>query len=230
MSTLSLTHAQQQFTAHLSALEDAAGYAFRRRRWQDREEAVAEARAAAWSAWHGLIRKGKDPLAVGVTGIANNAIRYVRNGRRSATPPAAAVPWTSGTRASVAPWASASFPSRCWPGRRRVLAGLAGRGPQGRPGRFGLLPARLRGVAGGLPGTETAGRRAAGRGARARPGGPHRRRLAGAGQPTAEGAGRELAGVPGRGDSRGDGTRLIDRQQRTRSEEDCPLVRPAQAQ
>ena len=82
MFTLSLTHAQQQLTAHLSALEDAAGYAFRHRRWQDREEAVAEARAAAWSAWHGLIRKGKDPLAVGVTGIANNAIRYVRNGRR----------------------------------------------------------------------------------------------------------------------------------------------------
>ena len=66
----------------LSAVEDAARYAFRRRRRQDREEAVAEARAAAWSAWHGLIRKGKDPLAVGVTGIANNAIRYVRNGRR----------------------------------------------------------------------------------------------------------------------------------------------------
>jgi hypothetical protein len=43
---------------------------------------VAEATAAAWSAWRGLIAKGKDPLAVGVTGIANNAIRYVRNGRR----------------------------------------------------------------------------------------------------------------------------------------------------
>ena len=82
MSTLSLTHAQQQFTAHLSAVDNTARYAFRRMRRQDREEAVAEARAAAWSAWHGLIGKGKDPLAVGVTGIANNAIRYVRNGRR----------------------------------------------------------------------------------------------------------------------------------------------------
>ena len=29
-----------------------------------------------------MIGKGKDPLAVGVTGIAKNAIRYVRNGRR----------------------------------------------------------------------------------------------------------------------------------------------------
>jgi hypothetical protein len=51
-------------------------------RRQEYEEALAEARAAAWSAWHGLIRKGKDPLAIGVTGIAMNAIRYVRNGRR----------------------------------------------------------------------------------------------------------------------------------------------------
>jgi hypothetical protein len=82
MPAMSLVAAQEKFTATLSAVEDAARYAFRRRRRQDREEALAEARAAAWSAWHGLIRKGKDPLAVGVTGIANNAIRYVRNGRR----------------------------------------------------------------------------------------------------------------------------------------------------
>jgi hypothetical protein len=82
MSALSLTHAQQQFTAYLPAIDNAAQFAFRRRRWQEREEALAEARAAAWSAWAGLVRKGKDPLAVGVTGIANNAIRYVRNGRR----------------------------------------------------------------------------------------------------------------------------------------------------
>ena len=68
MSALSLTHAQQQFTDHLSAVEDAARYAFRGRRRQDREEALAEATASAWSAWYGLIRKGKDPLAVGVTG------------------------------------------------------------------------------------------------------------------------------------------------------------------
>jgi DNA-directed RNA polymerase specialized sigma24 family protein len=80
MSALSLTRAQQEFTAHLPAVEDAAQYAFRRR--QDREEALAEARAAAWSAWHGLIRKGRNPLAVGVTGIANNAIRYVKSGRK----------------------------------------------------------------------------------------------------------------------------------------------------
>ena len=83
MSTLSLTHAQQQFTATLSAVEDAVRFAFRKRlRTQEYEEALAEATAAAWSAWAGLLKRGKDPLAVGVTGIANNAVRNVRQGRR----------------------------------------------------------------------------------------------------------------------------------------------------
>ena len=82
MSAMSLRVAQEKFTATLKAVEDAARYAFRRRRRQDREEALAEARAAAWSAWHGLIRQGKDPVEVGVTGIANNAIRNIRQGRR----------------------------------------------------------------------------------------------------------------------------------------------------
>jgi hypothetical protein len=82
MSALSLTHAQQQFAATLAAVDNAAKYAFRRMRRQDREEALAEARAAAWSAWAGLVRKGKDPVKVGVTGIANNAVRNVRQGRR----------------------------------------------------------------------------------------------------------------------------------------------------
>lgn len=82
MSALSLAAAQEQFTASLPAVEHAARYAFRRRRRQDREEALAEARAAAWSAWAGLLRKGKDPVAVGVTGIAANAVRNVHQGRR----------------------------------------------------------------------------------------------------------------------------------------------------
>jgi hypothetical protein len=82
MSALSLTRAQQQFTAHLSAVDNAALFAFRRRRWQDREEALAEARAAAWSAWAGLLRRGRDPVEVGVTGIAANAVRNVCQGRR----------------------------------------------------------------------------------------------------------------------------------------------------
>jgi hypothetical protein len=82
MSALSLSVAHQQFAGALPAITIAAEFAFRRRRRQDREEAVAEVRAAAWSAWHGLLERGKDPLAVGIWGIAANACRYVRNGRR----------------------------------------------------------------------------------------------------------------------------------------------------
>src|SRR4051812_10339029 len=87
MSSLSLVAAQDAFTQTLSAVEDAVKFAFRRRlRPQEYEEALAEARAAAWSAWHGLVKRGKDPVAVGVHGIATNAVRYVRNGRRVGNP------------------------------------------------------------------------------------------------------------------------------------------------
>src|SRR4051812_38153391 len=83
MSAMSLCVAQEQFTATLSAVEDAVKFAFRRRlRPQEYEEALAEARAAAWSAWHGLVERGKDPVEVGVHGIAANAIRWVRARRR----------------------------------------------------------------------------------------------------------------------------------------------------
>jgi DNA-directed RNA polymerase specialized sigma24 family protein len=83
MSAIALVAAQDAFTRTLSAVEDAVKFAFRRRlRPQDYEEVMAEARAAAWSAWHGLVKKGKDPVAVGVHGIATNAIRNVRQGRR----------------------------------------------------------------------------------------------------------------------------------------------------
>ena len=82
MSAASMALAHAQFEAALPAITSTARYAFRRRRYQDRAEAVAEAQAAAWSAWAGLLKKGKDPVTVGVHGIANNAVRYVRNGRR----------------------------------------------------------------------------------------------------------------------------------------------------
>src|SRR4051812_2078162 len=83
MSALALVAAQDAFTRTLAAVEDAARFAFRRRmKPQEYEEALAEAKAAAWSAWHGLLKRGKDPLEVGVHGIATNAIRNVRQGRR----------------------------------------------------------------------------------------------------------------------------------------------------
>jgi hypothetical protein len=82
MSAMSLCVAQEQFTAALPAITGAARYAFRRRRPQDRDEAIAEAQACAWKAWRGLVERGKDPVAVGVSGIAGYAVRHVKNGRR----------------------------------------------------------------------------------------------------------------------------------------------------
>ena len=73
---------QQQFETLFPKFEEAARYAFRKRAHGDREEAVADVCAAAWSAWHGLIQRGENPLEVGPYGILTNAIRYVRNGRR----------------------------------------------------------------------------------------------------------------------------------------------------
>jgi hypothetical protein len=73
---------QKQFEALLPQLKEAAEFAFRKRNSQEREEAIADVCAAAWSAWHGLIKRGKNPLEVGPSGILSNAIRYVRGGRR----------------------------------------------------------------------------------------------------------------------------------------------------
>ncbi len=82
MSAASMTLAHRQFEAALPAITSTARYAFRRRRYQDRAEAVAEAQACAWKAWRGLVERGKDPVAVGVSGIAGYAVRHVLNGRR----------------------------------------------------------------------------------------------------------------------------------------------------
>lgn len=83
MSSLSISTPQDRFTAALSAVDDAVRFAFRKRlRDQEYEEALAEARAAAWSAWAGMLAKGRDPVEVGVHGIASNAVRNVRQGRR----------------------------------------------------------------------------------------------------------------------------------------------------
>ena len=73
---------QKQFEALLPQIKEVAGFAFRRRNPEDREEAIADVCAATWSAWHGLIKRGKNPVEVGWTGILANAIRFVRNGRR----------------------------------------------------------------------------------------------------------------------------------------------------
>ena len=75
------TAAHRSFNEALDRINAVIHFNFRRWPWSLREEAMAEARAACWVAWHGLLRRGKDPVAVGITGIASNACRAVRNGR-----------------------------------------------------------------------------------------------------------------------------------------------------
>ena len=82
MSAISLTQAHRQFEAALPAIDSTLSYQFRHLPRDRRAEAIADARGAAWAAWHGLVRRGKDPLAVGVSGIAFNATRYVKAGRK----------------------------------------------------------------------------------------------------------------------------------------------------
>ena len=86
MSITSLIDAQDAFAAQLEVIVGATRFAFRKRRLRrhDYEDILAEAIAACWRAWVGLISRGRDPLEVGVCAIANRAARYVRNGRRIA--------------------------------------------------------------------------------------------------------------------------------------------------
>jgi hypothetical protein len=82
LSGPSLTAAHQQFEAALPAMTETIRYHFRLWPRRRRADAIDTARAACWLAWHGLIARGKDPLAVGVTAIAFNASRYVKNERQ----------------------------------------------------------------------------------------------------------------------------------------------------
>ncbi len=93
MSIASLTAsapppAHRAFVAELPRIDNVLRFAFRHLPRHRRDEAVADGRAAAWHAWAGLARRGRDPLEVGPAGIAANAAnaaRYVRRGRRLGT-------------------------------------------------------------------------------------------------------------------------------------------------
>jgi hypothetical protein len=82
LTTESLCTTQRHFEATLPQIDRVLRHQFRHLAPRQRGEAIADARAAAWHAWYGLVRRGQDPLAIGPTGIAANACRYVRNGRR----------------------------------------------------------------------------------------------------------------------------------------------------
>jgi hypothetical protein len=87
LSGASLTQVQQEFVAALPAMEIVIRFQLRRVPRRHRAEALADAVAASWHAWHGLVKRGKDPLAVGPNGIAMNASRYTKAGRRLGTGP-----------------------------------------------------------------------------------------------------------------------------------------------
>jgi hypothetical protein len=81
----SLEEAQQQFLTALPTMKRTISFLLRSWPKHCRAEAKADALSAAWHAFHGLAKRGRDPLALGPTGIAANAVRYVRNGRRLGT-------------------------------------------------------------------------------------------------------------------------------------------------
>jgi hypothetical protein len=76
----------REFELLLPKIKEAARFAFRGLNPSDRDEAVADLIAATWSAWSGLIKRGRSPLEVGPIGILNFALRYVRSGRRVGNP------------------------------------------------------------------------------------------------------------------------------------------------
>lgn len=78
----SLTSVQQQFEAALPSMDNVIRHYFRNWPARRRADALADARAALWAAWHSLVRRGKDPLQVGITGIAARCCLYASSGRK----------------------------------------------------------------------------------------------------------------------------------------------------
>ncbi len=83
LTPAALAAAHQQFESALPVFEKNFLYLFRRR-CCDREDLLAEAYACAWKAWRGLLAKGRDPVTLGVTGIAAFAALHTLKGRRIA--------------------------------------------------------------------------------------------------------------------------------------------------
>lgn len=73
------------FLAIKPTVERQAAFAFRRLGPAEREEAIAEAVAAAFQSFLSLIRRGKDPFQFPSL-LANRAVQHVYGGRRVGTP------------------------------------------------------------------------------------------------------------------------------------------------
>ena len=202
MTTAALASAHEQFEAALPAIRQSARYALRRRR-RDREDLLAEVIACAWKAWHGLVDRGRNPVAVGVTAIASWAARHALKGRRIGNRfcGRGAMDIFHRRAQSRCSFRVVSYDSNAAPpsgSGARDLEGLAGRRPSRQPGRRGVFPA-------GFPGLALAPARTAaedGRVAGPRRGDPRGRPvggdLAGGHQPGPRLARAELAGFPGR--------------------------------
>jgi hypothetical protein len=78
---IAANEAHLAFDAALGRIDAVIRHEFRTWPRAQRQDAIDDARAYTWLAWHGLVARGKDPIQVGVAAIAANACRAVRNGR-----------------------------------------------------------------------------------------------------------------------------------------------------
>jgi hypothetical protein len=81
MSGATLASVHQEFEDALPSILRSGQYLLRHRK-RDREDLLAELTACAWKAWYGLTQRGRDPRAVGVSGITAWAARHALKGRR----------------------------------------------------------------------------------------------------------------------------------------------------
>jgi len=82
LNPLALSEAQRQFENALPLIQRNLNYHFRRWPRRFRAEVLDDALAACWHAWIGIVRRGQDPILVGISAICFNASRYVKAGRR----------------------------------------------------------------------------------------------------------------------------------------------------
>jgi hypothetical protein len=68
MSGATLASVHHQFEEAMPSIQQSGRYLFGHR-WRD-DDLRAELMACAWKAWYGLTQRGRDPRAVGVSGIA----------------------------------------------------------------------------------------------------------------------------------------------------------------
>jgi hypothetical protein len=104
----------REFELLLPKIKEAVRFSFRGLNPCDRDEAVADLIAATWSAWSGLIKRGRSLLEVGPIGILNFAVKYLRGVKRVGNPGCGRAGWTSG---SIVLRERSAFAGSAWPRR-----------------------------------------------------------------------------------------------------------------